>query len=161
MTTSANIAGVPTPFAPVPKGGAWPYSKKKIWHIDDLKPGKKPKLGSKLYYGQVGMLMLTRGGLSESVELDEASLKYKVKKKLKQVLKKAKAKVKEAKTGKKVRSPLVVDKPGKKADKYKYKGKVGVWRTISGKRYFFPDDGSDSIPPMKDKVKKKLGGDAA
>jgi len=141
MTTSANIAGVPTGFAPVPRGGAWPYSKKKIWHIDDLKPGKKPKIGSKMHYGQVGMLLLTRGGISED-------------------LTEAKAKVKDIKTGKKVKSPQVVDKPGKQQDKYEYKGKVGVWRTIMGKRYFFPDDGSESIPPMKKGVKAKLGKDA-
>ena len=42
-TTSGNIAGVPTPFARVPKGGAWPYSKKKIWTLDELKPKEKGK----------------------------------------------------------------------------------------------------------------------
>jgi len=28
-------------------------------------------------------------------------------------------------------------------------GKKGVWRTISGRHYFFPDDKSGSIPPFK------------
>ncbi len=63
MTTSANIAGVITPFAMISPGGRagdppWPYGKKKVFHIDEIKPGKKPKKGSPLYYGQVGMLWL-------------------------------------------------------------------------------------------------------
>lgn len=37
----------------------------------------------------------------------------------------------------------------KKDRKYRVNGKMGVWRTIKGRYYFFPDDGSDTIPPMK------------
>ena len=59
MTTSANIAGVMTPFAMVSRGREpWPYGKKKIYHIDEIKPGKQPKIGAPLYYGRVGMLRL-------------------------------------------------------------------------------------------------------
>ena len=36
----------------------------------------------------------------------------------------------------------------KKEKKYKVDGKVGVWRTIKGRHYFFPDDGSGPIPPF-------------
>lgn len=32
--------------------------------------------------------------------------------------------------------------------KYVVNGKKGVWRTIKGRHYFFPDDGSATIPPM-------------
>lgn len=32
--------------------------------------------------------------------------------------------------------------------KFEFEGKVGVWRTIRGKRYFFPDDGSDPTPKI-------------
>lgn len=32
--------------------------------------------------------------------------------------------------------------------------KVGIWRTIRGKRYFFPNDGSGPIPKMKKDNKK-------
>lgn len=123
MTTSANIAGVPGPFAPVPRGGAWPYSKKRIWTLDELKP-KKKKARSTPFYGQMGMLLLRRESLEE------------------------------------VKSPIVTDKPGKKKDTYKFKGKVGVWRTIAGKRFFFPSDGSGSTPRMNRKDKAKLGKDA-
>jgi len=37
----------------------------------------------------------------------------------------------------------------KKEKKHKIDGKIGVWRTIKGKHYFFPDDKSGPIPPMK------------
>ncbi len=66
MTTSANIAGTIQPFAMISPGGRggdapWPYGKKKIYHINDIKPGKKPKIGAPFYYGKVGMLWLDRG----------------------------------------------------------------------------------------------------
>jgi hypothetical protein len=37
----------------------------------------------------------------------------------------------------------------KKEKKYKVDGKLGVWRTIKGRHYFFPDDNSGPIPPFK------------
>lgn len=36
----------------------------------------------------------------------------------------------------------------KKEKKHKVNGKIGVWRTIRGKHYFFPDDKSGPIPPF-------------
>lgn len=33
---------------------------------------------------------------------------------------------------------------------WEFKGKKGVWRTIKGRRYFFPQDG-DPIPPLPEK----------
>jgi hypothetical protein len=33
--------------------------------------------------------------------------------------------------------------------KSKINGKTGVWRTIKGRHYFFPDDKSGTIPPIK------------
>ena len=35
-----------------------------------------------------------------------------------------------------------------KEKRYIVKGKKGVWRTIRGKHYFFPDDKSGVIPPI-------------
>jgi hypothetical protein len=37
----------------------------------------------------------------------------------------------------------------KSEKKYKVDGKTGVWRTIRGRHYFFPDDKSGPIPPIK------------
>jgi len=37
----------------------------------------------------------------------------------------------------------------KKEKKYTVDGKQGVWRTIRGRHYFFPDDKSGPIPPFK------------
>jgi hypothetical protein len=52
------------------------------------------------------------------------------------------------------RSTAVKDKPGK----YKYQGKVGVWRTLpNGDKVFFPDDKSGPMAmrgPTKEKGKK-------
>jgi hypothetical protein len=51
---------------------------------------------------------------------------------------------------------------GRKEDnlwKLKDKGKIGVWRTVRGNRYFYPDDGSGPIPPMRG-VKDKGKADA-
>lgn len=31
-------------------------------------------------------------------------------------------------------------------------GKTGVWRTIRGRRHFFPDDGAGPIPPIGSKI---------
>lgn len=64
MTTSANIAGVPTPFLVVARDDTvqpWPYGQKGVVSINDIKPGKKPKKKSRLYYGQVGMLRIMTG----------------------------------------------------------------------------------------------------
>ena len=36
----------------------------------------------------------------------------------------------------------------KKEEKHTVNGKSGVWRTIRGRHYFFPDDGSGVIPPF-------------
>ena len=49
---------------------------------------------------------------------------------------------------------------GKKGDnKWKIPsiGKVGSWRTIRGKRYFFPDDGSSPVPKIRG-VENKVSG---
>jgi hypothetical protein len=133
----------------------FPYGKQ-FYHIDEIKPGKGGVVGSKLYYGQVGMLYLANGGpfiedMDEEViaDLEEVFAEGDM-----DLVEEALSLLEKAK------SKRVVDKPGGKQDKYEYKGKVGVWRTIAGKRYFFPDDGSGSIPPMSSKVKKKLGKDA-
>lgn len=37
----------------------------------------------------------------------------------------------------------------KKEQKHTVNGKKGVWRTIRGRHYFFPDDKSGVIPPFK------------
>jgi hypothetical protein len=36
----------------------------------------------------------------------------------------------------------------KKEKRHKVDGKLGVWRTMNGRHYFFPDDGSGPIPPF-------------
>jgi hypothetical protein len=33
--------------------------------------------------------------------------------------------------------------------RYTVNGKRGIWRTIRGRHYFFPDDKSGVIPPIK------------
>lgn len=59
MTASTNIAGVMMPLGMVSRD-PWPYGKKKIYHIDEIKPCKKSKRGVPLCYGKVGMLRLDR-----------------------------------------------------------------------------------------------------
>jgi len=144
-----------TPFAVLRRKAPWPYGKR-IYKLDEIKPGNGGKVGSKLYYGQVGMLRLMSVApyiedMDEDViaDLEEVFAEGDV-----DLIEEALDLLEKAK------SKQVIDKPGSKQDKYEYKGKVGVWRTIAGRRYFFPDDGSASIPPMSSDVKKKLGKDA-
>jgi len=39
--------------------------------------------------------------------------------------------------------------PGRK---YTLNGKTGVWRTVRGRKHFFPDDKSGTIPPIGSRV---------
>lgn len=116
MTTSTNIAGTITPFVMLRRGDqAWPYGKKKVFHIDEINPGKKPKKSELLYYGEIGMIKVE----SIKSELGEEKITVPV---------------------------------GRKEDgfwKHLKSGKIGVWRTVKGNRYFFPTDGSGPIPKMR------------
>jgi len=108
MTTSANIAGTPQPFAVTGHGTRpWPYGSAKIYRVDDLKPRKKKK--SVKRPGGIGMLYV--GTIGEAYT-----------------------------------EPVGNPKDG--FWKIPSLGKIGVWRTIRGKRYFFPVDGSSSIPKV-------------
>jgi hypothetical protein len=42
---------------------------------------------------------------------------------------------------------MMIESVSKK--EYTVNGKKGVWRTISGRHYFFPNDKSGTIPPLK------------
>jgi hypothetical protein len=90
----------------VARGTDWPYGKKKVYHVDELKPGKKKK--KKLYYGEIGMFPITIG---ESMTTPVGDAKDNL-------------------------------------WKHKKSGKIGKWRNVRGKPYFFPDDGSGPIPPV-------------
>jgi hypothetical protein len=141
MTTSANIATVPQPFAVAGHGTRpWPYGVAKVYKVDEIKPKKKKKK-EKINYGAVGMLYVGQiESIEEGTEVGQAIMKSK--------RKGPKAKVVDAPAGKKKGFTEPVGNPKDGLWKIPSLGKIGVWRTVKGRRYFFPVDGSAPIPKI-------------
>jgi len=122
MTTSANIAGTPQPFAMTGSGTRpWPYGAARVYSVADMKPGKKRKKKDQ-GYGTVGMLYV--GKIGEMTEVYTEP----------------------------------VGNPKDNLWKIPKLGKIGVWRTVRGRRHFFPVDGSGPIPKIPGAKKKGASG---